>query len=57
MYRNFTLYFFFAQKNMKKTPSKVGYFSKIGYISWPALMAQSALKPKKYKVQLSFYST
>ena len=32
----------FAHENMKKTPSKVGYFSKIKGISFSALTTQTA---------------
>jgi hypothetical protein len=44
-----------AHENMKRPPSKVGYFTKIEEIFCTALTAQSA--QKRDQIHLSFYST
>ena len=42
MYRASLIFLCFAHKNMKRQPSKVGYFNKIEVIFLTALTAQTA---------------
>ena len=58
VYRITNFLFVLSKKILKKSPSKVGYCSKIAeFFTTPAHDGSICRKTKKYKINLSFYST